>query len=191
MNIMRHGYVYDTVKRLKVCFVTEEKMVQTLSASEADKIIRAYERGIVVPCFRLYVLHEDETPNIDISSDFVSGSLSMKYRFYGDELQLVRYKLIIGESDDARVIKASTAAEKDELLERYPDAVVTEIDNTGYEWLEGKTFTQEQLRAGELERAIAMGQAAYEEMQSAPPQEEINAMLMLEIAKLKAGGLNE
>lgn len=80
MNIMRHGYVYDTVKRLKTCFIKEEKMVQTLSASEMNTVIKAYERGIVVPCFRLYVLHEDETPNIDISSDFISGSLSVTYQ---------------------------------------------------------------------------------------------------------------
>lgn len=80
MNIMRNGYVYDTVKRLNLCFITEEKMVQTLSASEIDNVVRAYQKDIVIPCFRLYVLHEDETPNIDISADFVSGSLSVTYQ---------------------------------------------------------------------------------------------------------------
>ena len=44
---------------------------------------------------------------------------------------------------------------------------------------------------GELEMAMEMGQEAYEEMLNAPTQDEINAMLMLEIAELKAGGLNE
>ena len=115
----------------------------------------------------------------------------MKYRFYGDELQLVRYELTMGEGETAQVMTASTVEEKDELLKRYPDAVVTEIDNTGYEWLDGKVFTQEQLRDGELEAAIAMGQEAFEEMQNAPKQEEINAMLMLEIARIKAGVKNE
>ena len=112
----------------------------------------------------------------------------MKYRFYGDTLQLIRYELAISENE---TIEASTDAEKNELLEHYPDAVVTEVDNTGYEWLEGKIFTQEQLKNGELEAAMEMGETAYEEMQSAPTQEEINAMFMLEIARLKAGVVNE
>lgn len=119
----------------------------------------------------------------------------MKYRFYGDELQLVKYELSITKEHDgeeyAETMSAVTEEEKDELLERYPDAVVTEVDNAGFEWLEGMTFTQEQLKSGDLEAAIAMGQEAFEEMQSAPTQEEINAMLMLEIAKLKAGVKNE
>lgn len=119
----------------------------------------------------------------------------MKYRFYGDTLQLIKYELtVIQEHDGEEYTEAFTAMtdkEKDSLLQRYPDAVVTEVDNTGYEWLDGMNFTQEQLRNGELEKAIEMGQEAYEEMMNAPTQDEINAMLMLEIAELKAGGLNE
>ena len=112
----------------------------------------------------------------------------MKYRFYGDSLQLIRYEMRISEN---LVMEASTEAEKNELLERYPDAVITDIDNTGYEWLEGMTFTQEQLRSGELDRAIQMGETAYTAMKNVPTQEEINAMLLLQIAELKAGGSNE
>ena len=80
MNIVRNGYVYDTVKRLPVCFVKEEKMVQALAPDEMGKVVRAYQSGIITPCFRLYVLHEDETPNVDVSSDFMSGSLSVTYQ---------------------------------------------------------------------------------------------------------------
>lgn len=119
----------------------------------------------------------------------------MKYRFYGDKLQLVRYELTITENigDEERTIVYTTASneEKDEIIERYPNAVVTTVDNTGYEWLDGEVFTQEQLRAGELEKAIEMGEEAYTEMKNAPTQEEINAMLMLEIARIKAGVVNE
>lgn len=119
----------------------------------------------------------------------------MKYRFYGDELQLIRYELTVkrdfGEEEHDEIINATSDEERDELLERYPDAVVMAVDNSGYEWLDGEIFTQEQLRAGELEQAIAMGEEAYTEMKNAPTQEEINAMLMLEIAKVKAGVVNE
>ncbi len=112
----------------------------------------------------------------------------MRYRFYGDNLQLIRYEVKISEN---HVMEASAEDEKNELLAHYPDAVVTEIDNTGYEWLDGMTFTQEQLRNGEVEKAIQMGEAAYTAMRNAPTQEEINAILLLQIAELKAGGANE
>lgn len=119
----------------------------------------------------------------------------MKYRFYGDELQLIKYELTVTDdySGEERscVLTAVSDAERDALLQQYPNAVVTEADNSGYEWLNGMTFTQEQLKNGELEKIIEMGQEAYEEMLNAPTQDEINAMLLLQIAELKAGVLSE
>lgn len=120
----------------------------------------------------------------------------MQYRFDGNKLQLIKYEItaksIITGTDDT-VIEltdthtACTDSERDELLQRYPTATVTTVDNTGYEWLDGMQFTQEQLQNGELEQAIEMGETAYNEMKNAPSQDEINAMLMLQIAELKAG----
>lgn len=120
----------------------------------------------------------------------------MKYRFYGDLLQLVKYELTVTNKIDypdgttaetTETLTAVTDTERDELLQRYPTATVTTVDNTGYEWLDGMQFTQEQLQNGELEQAIEMGETAYNEMKNAPSQDEINAMLMLQIAELKAG----
>lgn len=120
----------------------------------------------------------------------------MRFRFYGNRLQLIKYEItaknIITGTDDT-VIEltdthtACTDSERDELLQHYPTATVTTVDNTGYEWLDGMQFTQEQLADGELERAVEMGETAYNEMKNAPSQDEINAMLMLQIAELKAG----
>lgn len=124
------------------------------------------------------------------------GVLMMKYRFYGDLLQLVKYELTVTNKIDypdgttaetTETLTAVTDTERDELLQRYPTATVTTIDNTGYEWLDGMQFTQEQLQNGELEQAIEMGETAYNEMKNTPSQDEINAMLMLQIAELKAG----
>ena len=128
----------------------------------------------------------------------------MKYRFYGDTLQLVKYELEIpraesvtdenGETVDkvyTDTMTAVTDAERDALLERYPDATVTEVDNVGYEWLDGMTFTQEQLKNGELETAIELGEDGYAEYKAATDQNAINAMLLLEIARLKAGDYSE
>lgn len=83
----------------------------------------------------------------------------MKYRFYGDTLELIRYELTLA---DDKVFEAASETERDELLVRYPNAEVTEVDNTGCEWLNGMTFTQEQQRSREVEKAIEMGKEAYE-----------------------------
>lgn len=101
----------------------------------------------------------------------------MRYRFYGDELQLIRYELEMtetrpfpnietgefGEREYTQIYSAASEEEKNELVKHYPNAVVTEIDNAGYEWLDGRIFTQEQLRAGELEKAIELGEEKYAE----------------------------
>lgn len=123
------------------------------------------------------------------------GVLKMKYRFYGDVLQLVKYEISVERSRDdettIEILTAVTDTERDELLQCYPTATVTTVDNTGYEWLDGMQFTQEQLQNGELEQAIEMGETAYNELKNAPSQDEINAMLMLKIAEMEVAITNE
>lgn len=124
----------------------------------------------------------------------------MKYRFYGDLLQLVKYELTVTNKIDypdettaetTETLTACTDSERDELLQHYPTATVTTVDNTGYEWLDGMQFTQEQLADGELEQAIEMGETAYNELKNAPTQDEINAMLLLKIAEMEVAITNE
>lgn len=93
--------------------------------------------------------------------------------------------------ETTETLTACTDNERDELLKRYPTATVTTVDNTGYEWLDGMQFTQEQLADGELERAVEMGEIAYNEMKNAPSQDEINAMLLLKIAEMEVAITNE
>ena len=124
----------------------------------------------------------------------------MKYRFYGDLLQLVKYELTVTNKIDyldettaetTETLTACTDNERDELLKRYPTATVTTVDNTGYEWLDGMQFTQEQLQNGELEQAIEMGETAYNEMKNTQLQDAINAMLLLKIAEMEVAITNE
>ena len=115
----------------------------------------------------------------------------MRYRFYGDELQLVKYEIKYHEpwnTDGEPVTQTAVDDfERDELLERYPDAEVAEVDNSGYEWLDGMIFTQEQLRAGELEKAIKMGEDAYKQylMDSDPNYQMLE--LDMRLALLESG----
>ena len=124
----------------------------------------------------------------------------MKYRFYGDLLQLVKYELTVTNKIDypdgttaetTETLTAVTDTDRDELLQRYPTATVTTVDNTGYEWLDGMQFTQEQLQNGELEQAIEMGETAYNEMKNTQLQDAINAMLLLKIAEMEVAITNE
>ncbi len=124
----------------------------------------------------------------------------MQYRFDGNKLQLIKYEITAKNTmtgTGGAVIEltdihtACTDTERDELLQRYPTATVTTVDNTGYEWLDGMQFTQEQLQNGELEQAIEMGETAYNEMKNAPSQDEINAMLLLKIAEMEVAITNE
>lgn len=124
----------------------------------------------------------------------------MKYRFYGDLLQLVKYELTVTNKIDypdgttaetTETLTAVTDTERDELLQRYPTATVTTVDNTGYEWLDGMQFAQEQLQNGELEQAIEMGETAYNEMKNTQSQDAINAMLLLKIAEMEVAITNE
>ena len=118
----------------------------------------------------------------------------MRYRFYGDELQLVRYEIKYHEPWDTdgepRTQTAATEVERDALLERYPEAEVTEIDNSGYEWLDGMIFTQEQLRVGELERAIELGEIEYKrQKEESDPEYRVSVLeeALLEIASIIGG----
>ena len=115
----------------------------------------------------------------------------MKYRFYGDELQLVRYEINVERDyfidNDSRTYTAVSEQEKDKILERYPEAEVVEIDNSGYEWLDGMIFTQEQLKAGELEKAIEMGEAEYKQQkEESDPEYRIKVLedALMELAAM-------
>ena len=120
--------------------------------------------------------------------------MDLKYRFYGDELQLIRYELTVkrdfGDEKYDEIIGAASEGERDELLERYPEAEVAEIDNSGYEWLDGTLFTQEQLKAGELERAIELGEAEYKrQKEESDPDYRVKILedALLELASIIGG----
>ncbi len=114
----------------------------------------------------------------------------MRYRIKnGETVELIKYVLTVTETDaNGEAVEtewtAASDEERDKFLTVYPDAAVETVDNTGYEYLDGTKWTAEQLSGGELETAIEDGEIAM-------TQEEINAMLMLEIAELKAGVQDE
>lgn len=104
------------------------------------------------------------------------------------------YTITVTEHIDDQEIKetytAASEGERDELLERHPEAEVAEIDNAGYEWLDGMTFTQEQLRAGDLERAIELGEAEYKrQKEENDPEYRVKVMedALLELAAIIGG----
>ncbi len=118
----------------------------------------------------------------------------LKYRFNGDTLRLLKYELTVkrsfGDDEHDEIIRAVSENEKEELLKQYPEAEVAEIDNTGYEWLDGMIFTQEQLRAGELERAIELGEVEYKrQKQESDPEYRVSVLeeALMELASIVGG----
>lgn len=100
----------------------------------------------------------------------------MEYRFYGDELQLLRYRLrreeevtVFGADGSMMPAEqiyeeyAAADAEKDAFLQQYPNAEIERIDNTGCEWMDGLHFTQKQREEGGVELAQTLGEKAYRE----------------------------
>ena len=86
----------------------------------------------------------------------------MKYIFTNNILKLVRYRCgAVNESGDSITYNAVNAEEKNGFLEVFPEAVVEEIDNSGYEWLDGMAFTNEQKHSGEVDKAIKLGETEY------------------------------
>lgn len=88
----------------------------------------------------------------------------MKYRFCGDKLQLVKYVITTvpdAETENPQEYTAADEAERDELLGRFTNAEASEVDNSGFEWLNGMIFTQEQQRNVEVERAAELGEENY------------------------------
>ena len=63
MNIIRNGYVYDTVKRLKTCPIREERMLQTLSADDMASLVGGEGRELPYPTRgRLFITDIKDNP---------------------------------------------------------------------------------------------------------------------------------
>lgn len=87
----------------------------------------------------------------------------MLYQFLGNELQLIQYRIAADVDDATMEFYAVDDAAKGEYLSKYPGAEISEIDNTGYEWLDGMEFADPE----DAELAISLGQTAYKEYKQA------------------------
>lgn len=91
----------------------------------------------------------------------------MQYVLKGNKVYLVKYVVsyVIDTENDQQIITeiCINANEVERIKNIYRNAKVTEIDISAYEWLNGKEFTREQVQAGEVEKAIEMGETAYKE----------------------------
>lgn len=87
----------------------------------------------------------------------------MIYRMYGDTVQLIKYIIKLFDNEEEVELHVISDKEKNAILNTHPGAVIEEVDNDGYEWLNGMSFSQEQLLNGELERAVELGESGYKE----------------------------
>ena len=80
MNIYKNGYVVDTVQNIHVTAITEQVYLNSFHKIGADTLTRVLKGDIVIPVFRLYLLHDNEQIRMDASEDLISGSLSVQYQ---------------------------------------------------------------------------------------------------------------
>ena len=80
MNILEAGYIKDNATNYNIAYIKNEKSVNGISSLPIGLKIKIFNGDIVIPVFRLYLLNEDETIRMDISSDFINGSLSVTYQ---------------------------------------------------------------------------------------------------------------
>jgi len=114
----------------------------------------------------------------------------MKYRMYGDTVQLLRYKVAwegtahgAGEDGgpvaEAREEWCVSEDHLDEVLRKLGDTprTVEAIDQTGSEWLDGMEFRD----ASQVPEALAMGEAAWRERANANDKELQTAIYLTDL----------
>lgn len=88
----------------------------------------------------------------------------MKYKFCNNKLKLVKYICTATDIHNEQIIYLATEnSEKNNFVTIFPQANIEEVDNNGYEWLDGMEFTNKQRLDGEPIKAIALGKDAYNE----------------------------
>lgn len=85
----------------------------------------------------------------------------INYKVIENTVHLIKYSVTVLSGETTGRYLACSQNELEQIMDIYPNASVESVDVSGYEWLDGMTFTQEQLSAGELDKAIELGETAY------------------------------
>lgn len=99
----------------------------------------------------------------------------MRYQFNGDKLELINYIIkykdnnFFIEDEDNNVIynklliidKEKLISAESSLIDKGIEYIIEEIDNSNYEWLNNKVFTNNQRLAGYVRKAIELGEEGY------------------------------
>lgn len=78
MNIYKNGFITDTVHNINIAYVKKQIYLNSFSKIEPDKLMGVLKGNVVIPVFRLYLLHDNEQIRMDASGDLLSGSLSIQ-----------------------------------------------------------------------------------------------------------------
>lgn len=80
MNIYKNGYIVDTVQNINIASITKQVYLNSFNKIGFDKLINILKGDVVIPVFRLYLLHDNEQIRLDASEDVTSSSLSIQYQ---------------------------------------------------------------------------------------------------------------
>lgn len=114
----------------------------------------------------------------------------VNFKIIDGRLMLIKYVVRTQNEDGSIESLACSEEEKNLLLAALPHSVAEKIDSPGFEWLDGKTFTSEQIQAGEIELAVEMGEERYEAYSLAadPTAQMVDLDYRISLLELGIGG---
>ncbi len=80
MNIYDGGYVYENTHNEYIARVEHEVYFNSLLSLDMDILVRYFKGTSVIPVFRVFVLHDDETVDYEISCDVIDANLNISYQ---------------------------------------------------------------------------------------------------------------
>lgn len=109
-----------------------------------------------------YPYSASDVMTTELSSENDENSLSSENKEVNAEVDIQK-NLPENSDENYNIMLITSEEEKDAILKAHPDAIVTEVDNSGYEWLDGRNFEESEKTAGLVEKAIELGQEAFEQ----------------------------
>lgn len=78
MNVYKNGYIIDNVNNINIASISKQIYLNSFNKLGIQKLLQIFKADIVIPVFRLYLLHENEQIRFDASEDLISADLSIQ-----------------------------------------------------------------------------------------------------------------
>lgn len=80
MNIYENGYIYENTYNEYIGKADKEILLSSLLLLDLSMLYKYFKRETVIPVFRFFVLHDNETVDYEISRDVISANMNITYQ---------------------------------------------------------------------------------------------------------------